>query len=355
MKLTQMKSQILILALVLLIAGCGNGGDTETGAIKIPKNSTPVYIQEIQPSVFHHYVSIQGNVESDKTIMISPKTSATVEEIRVRTGQDVKKGDILAKLDGEITRSQLQEVKTQLELAKTVYERQQNLRDQNVGSEIELLQAKTQYESAKNQLATLNEQYENYTIRATISGTVNQIDLKVGEMVGPGAPVFQLTNSEALKVTASVSEAYITRVDQTDSVEVTFPSLNISPIKKKLDVVSKVINPSNRTFGVEVYLPDNMKQIRPNMMAKVRINDVTLTSQIVVPVNTVQKANNRNHVFVAEETNEGWIATLRQVTTAQSYNNDMVISEGLQPGELLITSGFENLSNGQPVSIQEEN
>ena len=343
MKLTQMKSQISILALVLLITGCGNGGDTETGESEVPKNTTPAYVQEIQPSVFHHYISIQGDVESDKTIMITPKTTATVEEIRVRAGQDVKKGDILAKLDGEITRSQLQEVKTQLELAKTVYERQQNLRDQNVGSEIELLQSKTQYESAKNQLATLNEQYENYTIRATISGTVNQVDLKVGETVGPGTPVFQLTNSEALKVTASVSEAYITRVDQTDSVQVSFPSLDISPINKRLDVVSKVINPSNRTFGVEIYLPDNMEQIRPNMMAKIRINDVTLTDQIVIPLNTVQKANNKNH------------ATRREVTTAQSYKNDMVISEGLQAGELLITSGYANLSNGQPISIQEEN
>ncbi|HBX67184.1 MAG TPA: hypothetical protein DEG32_13880 [Balneolaceae bacterium] len=179
--------------------------------------------------------------------------------------------------------------------------------------------------------------------------------MKVGETVGPGTPVFQLTNSEALKVTASVSEAYITRVDQTDSVQVSFPSLDISPINKRLDVVSKVINPSNRTFGVEIYLPDNMEQIRPNMMAKIRINDVTLTDQIVIPLNTVQKANNKNHVFVAEETNEGWIATRREVTTAQSYKNDMVISEGLQAGELLITSGYANLSNGQPISIQEEN
>ncbi|SMO91286.1 efflux RND transporter periplasmic adaptor subunit [Gracilimonas mengyeensis] len=346
-----MKSQISILALFLLITACGNGGQDENGE-NGTERTTPVFVEELQPSTFRHYVSVQGDVESDKTIMISPKTSATVEEILVRAGDDVQKGDILARLDGEVTRSQLQQAETQLELTKTVYERQQNLRDQNIGSEIELLQAKTNFESAKSQLATLKEQYDYYTIRATIPGTVDRVDLKVGETVGPSAPVFQISNSDALKVTAQVSEAYITRITKSDSVEITFPTLDAS-INKKLDVVSKAINPSNRTFGVEVFIPNSIENIRPNMMAKVKINDITLQDKMVVPVNSVQRANNVSFVFVAEETENGWVARNREVTTGYNYANNLVIEEGLQAGELLITTGYANLSDGSAITIQE--
>ncbi len=351
MNLTTMKFQLSILSLFLLITACGNGDQTENSESETTR-TIPVYVQELQLSDFKHYVNIQGTVESDKTIMITPKTTATVEEILVRTGDQVQKGDVLARLDGEITRSQIQEVETQLDLAETLYERQQNLREKNIGSEVEFLQAKTQYESAQNQLATLTEQYENYTIRATISGTVDRVDLKVGETVGPSAPVFQLANSDALKVTAQVSEAYITRIEQTDSVKISFPSLD-ETIHKKLDVVSKAINPSNRTFGIEVYISNDSENIRPNMMAKVSINDITQNDQIVVPINAVQQANDKSFVFIAEETENGWVAVNREVTTGYNYENDQVITEGLEPGDMLITAGYANLSDDSPISIQE--
>lgn len=351
MYLLKMKSQISIIALFLMISACGNGaenGNSDNGNAR----TTPVHVQELKLSEFRHYVNVQGDVESDKTIMITPKTTATVEEILVRAGDDVQKGDILARLDGEITRSQIREVETQLELAETLYKRQQNLREQNIGSEVEFLQAKTQYESAKNQLNTLTEQYENYTIPATISGTVDRVDLKVGEMASPTIAAFQLTNTDALKVTAQVSEAYITRIEQTDSVEITFPSLD-ETVRKQLDVVSKAINPSNRTFGLEIYISNDRGTIRPNMMARVSINDVTLYNQIVVPVNSVQIANNVSYVFVAENTESGWVARNREVTRGYNYGNNLVIEEGLNDGELLITGGYANLSDGAAISIQE--
>ncbi|MFP8487774.1 efflux RND transporter periplasmic adaptor subunit [Gracilimonas sp. Q87] len=345
-----MKFQLSILALFLFATACGNGdqgnGEDEN------RRSTPVYLSEIEPSTFKHYINVQGDVESDKTIMITPKASATVEEILVRAGQQVNKGDVLAELDGEITRNQLNQAETQLELAKTLFKRQQNLREQNIGSEVEFLQAKTQFESAKSQFASLKEQYDFYTIRATISGTVDRVDLKVGETVGPTLPVFQISNSDALKVTTEVSEAYIMRVNETDSVEITFPSLNTS-VQKRVDVVSRAINPSNRTFGVEIYLPGVVEGIRPNMMARVSINDTKLEDQIVVPVNSVQQANNIKFVFIAEETENGWIARNKEVTTGLNYGNDLVVTDGLNVGDLLITAGYANLSDGSPITIQE--
>ncbi|MEX2455832.1 MAG: efflux RND transporter periplasmic adaptor subunit [Balneolaceae bacterium] len=347
-----MKYPFIFISLLLFASACGNGGVEENEESTSQTRTTPVHVEELQLSDFQHFVNVQGDIESDKTIMITPKVTATVEEILVRAGDDVQQGDVLANLDGEVTRSQLRELETQLELAETLFERQQNLRDQDIGSEIEFLQSRNQVESLKNQLATLTEQFENYTILATISGTVNQVNLKVGETVGTDAPVFQLSNSDALKATAEISEAYITKIDQTDSVEISFPSLD-EIISKRLDVVSKVINASNRTFGIEVYVPNESEQIRPNMIAKLRINDVTLTDQIVVPVNTVQEADNISFTFVAEETDDGWIATQKEVTTGQSYGNELVIEDGLNPGDLLITAGYADLSDGEAISIQE--
>jgi len=347
---TLMKSHIALLALLFVISGCGNGQPEQTGETR--RNATPVYVDELEHTEFRHYVNVLGSVESDKTIMISPKVSATVEEILVRAGQQVEKGDVLARLDGDIANSQIREVETQLDLAETLYERQSNLRDQDIGSEVEFLQAQNRVETLQRQLATLNEQYANYTIRATISGTIDRVDLKVGETVSPAMPVIQLANSDALKVTARVSEAYITRITQTDSVTITFPSLNES-INTQMDVVSRAINASNRTFGVEIFIPNGSDQIRPNMMAQVKINDITLNDQIVVPANTVQQANSVSYVYLAEETENGWIAVNRKVTTGYNYENNLVITDGLNSGDLLITSGYASLSDGAAISIQE--
>ena len=345
-----MKYSIVLIAFLVVASGCGNGQPEQSQENR--RNATPVYVQELQPTKFRHYVNVLGNVESDKTIMVTPKVSATVEEVMVRAGQDVQKGDILARLDGEILRSQIQEVQTQLNLAQTLYERQRNLREQDIGSEVEFLQAQNRVESLERQLATLNEQYSNYTLRATISGTVDYVNLKVGETVGPTMPVLQLANSEAMKVTSRVSEAYITRITQTDSVEVSFPSLD-ETIRKQIDVVSKVINRSNRTFVVEIFIPNGSEHIRPNMMAQVRINDITLLDQIVVPANTVQQANNISYVYIAQETENGWVAENREVTTSYNYNNDLVLTQGLEPGDLLITEGYASISDGAGISIQE--
>lgn len=347
-----MKSKTSIIVLLLLLGACGNGDTEVTSNDQSNDKKVSVYVEEIQPSTFRHYLNIQGDVESDNTIMITPEVNATVEKINVRLGDKVKKNDVLAELDGKITKSQIKQVESQLELSKTIYERQKNLRDQNIGSEVDFLQAKTQYESAQSQLNTLSEQFENYTIRATISGVVNQVNIKVGENVSPAASAFQLANSTSLKVTAEVSERYITTVDEKDSVEISFPSLQTS-VKKRLNVVSKVINSSNRTFEVEIYITDLNGSIRPNMMASLKINDITLKDKIVVPLNTVQKANDESFVYVAKEFDNGMQAIKRIVTLGDTYNNSIVVETGLEAGEKLINAGYTELFDKALISIQE--
>jgi RND family efflux transporter MFP subunit len=346
-----MKQSIVFVSLLVLLSACGESASEEQSQAPAAK-SVSVYTQEITPSTFQHFLDIQGTVESDKTIMISPKTTATVESVNVDAGDEVEKGDILARLDGEVTKSQIKEVKNQLELAQTVYERQKGLREQDIGSEIEFLRSQNQVSSLENQLATLNEQFDYYTIRATIGGTVNRVMLKEGENATPSQPAFQIANSEALKITAEISEAYITRIDRTDSVTIRFPSLD-REITKTIDVVSKVIDSSNRTFSIEIYIPNLDSTVRPNMLAKLRINDVTRANEIVVPVNTVQQPEGNAFVYLAKQDAPGWIASKQPVQMGLSYNDQILITEGLTTGDRLVTVGYNALSDQSPISIQE--
>lgn len=337
-----------IIVLMLFMVGCSN--ETEE---KQEGNGKPVVETEsLQLTTFRHFLNIQGTVESDKTIMITPKTSATVESINVKAGDQVERGDVLAELDGEVTRREIDEVENQLELAETVYERQKNLREEDIGSELEFLEAQTQMQSLRNQLATLREQFENYTIEATIAGTVDRVSIKEGENVDPSAPAFQIANSEALKVTAEISEAYIDRVETTDSLTITLPSID-HEITKTIDVVSRVIDPSNRTFAVEIYISDPEEKIRPNMLAKLRINDTTREDVLVVPIDAIQDSNGEKVAYVAEEMDDGWVTRERKVKTGLSYNNEIVVEEGLEPDDHLITVGYNSVSDGDEIAIEE--
>ena len=344
-----MNNRLSIIFALFLALSCGKA-EPEPAQDQPPAKTIPVGITEIKPQQFNHYLTVQGAVESDRTIVISPKTSATVESINVRAGDYVKTGAVLAELDGEVTASQIEGVETQLKLARDLYQRQKNLREQSIGSEVEFLQAETQVESLENQLATLKEQYSYYTISAPIAGTIDRVTLKEGETVSPGVTVFQLVNSEALKVTAEISEAYIGSIDKKDSTKIIFPSMDVS-ITKPLDVVSKVINASNRTFVVEIYIPELAGQVLPNMIAKLKINDQQLANQVVVPINTVQRGASGDFVFVAEKSGNGWKAVQKPVTTGVAYGDLMVIKTGLEPGALLITEGFADVVTGEALNI----
>lgn len=352
------KFSVLILLFPAFLMACG-GSDTGSDANASNTNSAtetgkivPVHIQSVQPSEFKHYVQVQGEIESDRTIFITPKTSADVEDILVKRGEEVKKGQVMARLDSRIIRSQIKEVETQLELAKTLYERQENLRKEDIGSEIEFLQAKTQYQALVNQLATLNEQLDNFTITATISGTVNDVMLKEGETAGPNNPAFQISNSDALKVTAEISEAYISRVDPTDSVQIYLSSLDTTLVRQ-LDVVGNVIDRSNRTFGIEIYIDSMNDRILPFMSARLLVNDITLKNQLMVPVNVVQKANGDSFLYIAEQSDNGWVARQRTVKTGPYYKNTLVVEEGLTAGDRVIISGYTNVADGDILSVKE--
>ncbi len=340
----------LIIAFILLFAGCQNSNENNNTDSILDK-AVPVYVEELKPQTFRHYLRVQGNVDSDNTIAIMPKMGGTVLEIHAKAGDVVKAGQVLAVLDGEIIKKQIKAIDTQLTLAEDMYQRQSKLREDNIGSEVEYLQIKTQVESLRDQKATLQEQYDNFVIRATIDGTIDRATLKLGETVGAERLAFQIVNSNDLKVIAELSESYINTLEESNEVEITFPSLD-TKITTNIDVISRVINPFNRTFTIEIKIPNENGKIRPNMTSTLRINDYTAHNQMVIPANSLQISNGDRFVYVAVKDGDYWVAKRRDVKEGISAGNDLVITEGLQPGDLLITTGYNSISDNDYILIK---
>ena len=242
------------------------------------------------------------------------------------------------------------EVRASFELAKTVYERQKNLWDQKIGSEIQYLQAKNNKVSLEKRLAAMQDQWDMYRIKSPINGTVDAIDIKTGQVVAPGIPAIRVVNLSQLKIKAEVSETYSTRVKQNDNVIIFFPDIK-KEINTKLNYAGKSINPINRTFEIEVKIDPNKADVRPNMIAVVKIADYTNKSAFVVPVNLVQLGNEGSYIYVAEGEKENAVAKKRLVETGMSYNGNVELKSGLQNGDRVITTGYQDLIEGQKISF----
>jgi membrane fusion protein (multidrug efflux system) len=315
----------------------------------------PVYVHglEVQPSVFQHFIQAQATVESDNNIMIPAQSNGIVKKIHVREGENVSQGQLLAELDGAILESGIDELKHSLQLVTTIYERQDRLWKKNIGSEIEYLQAINNKESLEKKLATLQEQYKLTKILAPISGTVDDVLIKEGEMAAAGYGTIRIVQLSRLKIRASLSENYISRVKKSDPVHVRIP-VTARDMDLKIDAVSQVIDPNNRTFQIDIRIPAREKDLKPNMLAVVTINDYTNPEALTVPNNIVLETGTGQFLFVAEKQNDGWSARRRIVSTGKSYAEKIEILSGLKAGDMVITFGFQSLTDGQPVSIQPE-
>ena len=308
---------------------------------------------EVQPSLFQHYIQVQGTLESDNNILIPAQSNGVVKKIHVQQGDRVNKGQLLAELDGAILESSIDELTLSLQLVTTIYERQERLWEKNIGSEIEYLQAKNNKENLEKKLETLNEQYKLTKILAPISGTVDDVMIKEGEMAAAGYGTIRIVQLSRLKIRASLSENFISSVSKNYPVKVRIPVLG-REMELKIDAVSQVIDPNNRTFQIEIKIPAKEKDLKPNMLAVVTINDYTNAEALAVPQNIVQDTGTDHFLFVAEKQNDEWIAHRRTVTLGENYANRVEIREGLDAGEFVITFGFQALADGQTVSIQQE-
>ncbi len=309
-----------------------------------------VAITEMQPSTFKHFIEVQAKVEGDEDVLLSAESAGSITSISVEAGDKVSIGQVLATIDDKIIRQTISEAKSQHDLALQVYNRQKNLWDQKIGSEIQFLQAKANKESAESRMATLNEQMAMTKIKSPINGVIDVVSIKVGQSVAPGVPAIRVINLSSLKVKAEVAESYISRVSKGDEAIIYFPDAK-KEVNVKLDYSGNRIDPLNRTFNVEVKIHDKTGTFRPNMIAILKIVDYKNTSAFIVPVTAVQKSGDGQYVFVKAEEGGKTIAKRKVVEVGTIYNGIAEITKGLASGDAVITSGFANIIEGDEIKL----
>lgn len=308
-----------------------------------------VIIAEVAIRKFDHYVQTQGLVDAEDNVTVSAKTPGLITQVYVQEGQAVKKGQVLAQLDNAMILRNIEGLRSQVELANSVFQRQQNLWNQKIGTEVQYLQAKANKENLEKQLASLEEQNDMARIKAPISGTVDEVNAKEGEMASPQMPAFRVVNTSNLKLTAKVSEAYVTNIKKGNKTIVTIPELN-KDVEARVTFVGRTIDPLSRTFNVEVKLP-SYEDLRPNMTGVIKVVYFTEPSAVTVPVNVVQTMNNEKVVFVAETDGKNLVARKRVVTVNGVFDNLAEIKSGIKAGDKIITFGYQGLSDGEVIKM----
>ncbi len=306
-------------------------------------NAQLVGITKISKSSFSHYIDVQAKVDADENVTVNSQLPGAVTVINVKPGSTVSKGQVLAEIDNETYIKGLDELKSAREFANTVYLKQKNLWDQKIGTEIQFLQAKNTLESLDKKLSTLYQQIEMTKVKSPIAGVVDEVFLKLGQMAAPGMPGIRVVNMNKLKIKADIAESYISKVKTGDEVDILFPDMN-QTTKAKLTYVGKVIDAMNRTFNVEISLPGN-SSLHPNMVAVIKIADYTNSSTFVLPANVVQITDEGTYVFV----NENNIARKKNVSIGKNYKGTIEILEGLNDNDPIITTGYQDIVDGQSI------
>ncbi|RXF68675.1 efflux RND transporter periplasmic adaptor subunit [Arcticibacter tournemirensis] len=359
------------IALVLFLASCGSEKpkDKKAELEKLKKERTAlnekieklegefsknssqveakeVTVAEVNEGLFRNFVEVQGKVDAEDNVEITPESAGSVVAIYVKVGQNVGRGQVLAQLDDKVLRQNIAQLQTQLDLQTTVFNRQKNLWDQKIGTEIQYLTEKSKKEGLQKQLSALKSQAAMNKIKSPVAGTVDAMELKLGQSVSPGVPTgIRVVNASRLKVKALVSENYASRVNQGDEVEVTLPDLS-ETLNTKISFAAKVIDPVSRGFNVEVKLPSN-KTYRPNMLATLRIIDYKNSKAISVPINAIQKSETSEYVYIAVNGK----ARKTEVKTGKISDGKAEVLNGLKPGDKVIVTGFQELNDGDPVKI----
>ncbi len=300
---------------------------------------------------FNHFIETQGTVESDNNILVPARAGGVVSKIFVKEGEKIRKGKVLAELDASIIKGNIDELKVKLDLQKAVYERRERLWKQKIGSEIEYLTAKSKKESLEKSLEVLKEKYKETKIIAPISGRIDNIFLKEGEFVRKNSGALRLTSFGKLKIKASISENYIKNIKKGDKVGVKFPVLGLD-FQSKIISVSNVVDMRNRTFDLIVDIPKKEKNIKPNMLALLKINDYTSKS-LVLPLNVLHKSLKGDFVFLIQEKDGNYIAKRTNVKAGRSYGHQIEVLQGVKEGDYIAVEGFQDLTDNRVVKLEE--
>ena len=314
---------------------------------------TPVSVMNAKPESFKSYLEVQGRVDFDQNATVGARAAGSLISIRVQRGDRVGKGQVLATVDASILDASMAELRTRMDLARIVYEKQKGLWDQQIGTEIQYLTAKNNYQALQRNLSTLNQQKALYNVVAPFAGTVDEVLPKLGEIAAPGAPVVRLTSGTGGKILADVSEAYGNSIKAGDNAVVTIPDLGGAELPATVRVVSRSINATSRTFTVELRLKSaKAADLRPNMVATVRIQNYAAAAATVIPVDLVQHDEQNSYVYVVAQEAGKAVAKKRIIKTGNTYNGKVEVSSGLTAEDKIISGGYQNLNEGQKVAVQ---
>ncbi|WP_396176908.1 efflux RND transporter periplasmic adaptor subunit [Flavobacterium sp.] len=312
-----------------------------------------VGITSVKDTVFNHYLEVQGSIDTKENILIQPEYSGTLTSLTVKAGQRVSKGQILGRVDDAGMSQQLASAENQYQLAKTTFERQKNLWDKKIGSEIQFLQAQTQMISAQKTVSQIKAQLSKTVIRAPFSGTIDEVFVEKGEVVAPSAQgLMRIVNLGNMYVSTTVPESYIGKLKVGDNVDVFLTSLG-KTYKGKVRQIGSFINPNNRSFGIEVSVPNPENLLRPNQVAKLKIIDYVSKNALVVPTGIIQEdANNNKFVYKVEESN-GKTGKAKKVVvkTGKSSDNVTEILSGLSVNDVIVTDGVNSISEGMKLNF----
>ena len=313
-------------------------------------NSVNVGIEIVRPQTYNHFIDVTGKVKADKNTMVSPEGAGKITRIVVKEGDRVSKDQVLAYLNNDAIESQIEQAKAGLQLATTTFERRKKLWDQNIGSEIEYLQAKTEYETQQQNLKAMQAQMAMSTVKSQINGVVDEIFQRTGEIAGPGTPFARVVNIDEVYVDAEVGERFVGMINDGDSASVFFPALD-KKMEAKIFRSSTVINDISRTFRVRINLKNPDRTIKPNLISVVKLKVYSADNLLIVPSILVKRDFEGEFLFLTEQRDGKTYAKKQYVKSIFNTDNKTIISEGLKDGDMIVTQGYNQIVNGTEIKI----
>ncbi|MEJ7767721.1 MAG: efflux RND transporter periplasmic adaptor subunit [Chitinophagaceae bacterium] len=321
----------------------------DTSAAKTEKPKL-VAVTQVAKESFTHYIDLQGRVDAENISYVTPRgQGGQVRQILVKEGDAVRKGQLLMRLDNALLNENLETARTQLAFAQNIYQRQKNLWDQNIGTEVQLVTAKNNVDQAQRGISTLEEQLKFSNVYAEVSGIADEVNIRVGEtFTGMPTSGIKIVNTSSLKVVTDIPENYITRVKKGTPVVITIPDLT-KTFNSTISLISQSIGTSSRGFTAESKLP-SAANLKPNQIALIKIQDYTAPNALSIPINTIQTDEKGKFVLVASNENGKMVSRKRAIVLGELYGDKIEITSGLQEGDVLITQGFQGLYEGQLIT-----
>ena len=305
----------------------------------------------IKDTAFTHYIDIQGNIETKENVIIYPEFSGTLTQVLVTSGQKVTKGQLLARIDDGGLSNQLAQMETQAALAKTTFERQQNLWNQKIGSEIQYLQAKTNYEAQLKAVAQMKAQLAKTIVRAPFSGVIDEVITEKGQVVAPGQPLMRIVNLSNMYVASNIPENFIGKIKNGASVEVFIKSIG-KTVTGNVRQVGNYINPNNRNFSIEIAVPNQDNLLRPNQVAVLKIADYTKANAVLIPESIVtENASGEKIVYTINSQSKKAVAVKKEIKTGLTSGANIEVLEGLANGDVVIIEGARSVQDGDAVEV----